>query len=115
VALRNRLGIDVECVRPSIRIDHDDVARETFSSEEIASLRAVDPQLRSQAFFELWTRKEAYLKAIGDGLSADLRNAIFETARWTILNFAPDPGYIAAAAIEARNIDLDAWHWKIVA
>ena len=111
VALRDRLGIDVECVGSGI--DYEAVARETFSSVEIARLLAVDPQLRPQTFFESWTRKEAYLKAIGEGLSADLMKATFETARWTILNFAPDPGYIAAAAIEACDIHFDAWHWEM--
>ncbi len=109
VACRDRLGVDVEWMRPGI--DCEGVARDTFSPDELAALQAVDPQLRGQLFFETWTRKEAYLKAIGQGLS-DLGKATPDPSRWTVLNLSPDPGYIAAMAIEVCNVHVDAWHWS---
>ena len=64
------LGVDIEAVRPMP--DLEDVARRFFSTDEAAELMALSPGQRDQAFFLCWTRKEAYIKATGEGLSAPL-------------------------------------------
>jgi 4'-phosphopantetheinyl transferase len=111
VSSRYRIGVDIEYA--SSVIDHEAVARESFSSEEFAKFEAVDSALRTQTFFEIWTRKEAHLKAIGKGFFADVHKTAPDASHWTIRTFLPDEGYIAAAAVEADHFDIQAWHWRL--
>jgi 4'-phosphopantetheinyl transferase len=111
VSSRHRVGVDIEYAGSVI--DHDAVARESFSSEEFANFAAVDSTLRKQAFFEIWTRKEAYLKAIGEGWFADLHKTAPDASRWSIRTFSPDEDYIASAAVEAQRFDIEAFHWRM--
>lgn len=64
------LGVDVEQIRPMA--DMRRIAGQFFCEEESAELMTLPADLRERAFFLCWTRKEAYIKAIGDGLSAPL-------------------------------------------
>ena len=64
------IGIDLEQIRPLQ--DMQDMADRFFSAEEARELRSLAADERERAFFLCWTRKEAYIKAIGDGLSAPL-------------------------------------------
>lgn len=66
------VGIDVERIDP--RPDDPDVARRLFAAEEIAAL--ADPA----DFFRCWSRKEAYVKAVGQGLSFPLASFAVEVA-----------------------------------
>jgi 4'-phosphopantetheinyl transferase len=110
------LGVDIEAVR--FMADMEDVARRFFCAEETAELMALSPGQRDQAFFLCWTRKEAYIKATGEGLSAPLdafrvtlrpgesarmihlgRDAIAAQA-WTLHDLTPDPRYAAALAYQ---------------
>ena len=70
VAIDRDVGIDVEVVDASVPIDS--VARRFFSPREIAALEALPESLRRANFFGFWTRKEAYIKARGKGLSLPL-------------------------------------------
>ena len=65
-----RVGVDVEHVRPMP--DHAEVATRFFSSSEIEALNAKPEPMRQRVFYSFWTRKEAYVKALGKGLSAPL-------------------------------------------
>ncbi|HKU42779.1 MAG TPA: 4'-phosphopantetheinyl transferase superfamily protein [Polyangiales bacterium] len=72
------IGVDVElCSR---KVELLGVARQVFSPQEIAGLTALEGLAQRERFFELWTLKEAYIKAIGKGLSAPLRSITFEPA-----------------------------------
>jgi 4'-phosphopantetheinyl transferase len=64
------LGIDVEQLRPLD--DPESIATRFFSSAEVSELLSLEPEERGLAFFRCWTRKEAYVKAIGDGLAIPL-------------------------------------------
>ncbi len=120
------VGIDVE------RIDHhcpiDLLSTQFFSSREIAALQALPPYLRTEAFFTCWTRKEAVLKARGDGLSTPLSacevtllpdNAALpqlawnptDTTCWSLRQLNPAPGYTAAIAVRGHDWKLSCWHW----
>src|SRR5207248_9208731 len=63
---RREVGVDVEAVRTLP--DADDVAARWFSPREYATYRALEPGDRALGFFQCWTRKEAFIKALGDGL-----------------------------------------------
>lgn len=71
VAAGRELGIDIERERPME--DLEGVARSVMSAEEMEGWRRVQPEMRERAFYKLWTRKEAYLKAIGLGLYRSLQ------------------------------------------
>lgn len=92
------VGIDVERKR-SIR-DLDRVAAIALSSAENAALQLLPAAARQDAFFERWTRKEAYLKACGDGLSRDPRG-VEDADGWEVVSFEPAPGFAGAVCIEA--------------
>ncbi|MBV8114245.1 MAG: 4'-phosphopantetheinyl transferase superfamily protein [Silvibacterium sp.] len=109
------LGVDVEAVRAMN--DLELIAESHFSSREIAALRAVDPVDRERAFFRCWTRKEAFLKAHGRGLSIPLDSFAVSLAaealpallecrwdpeeiqRWSLLSLDPGPNFVSALAI----------------
>jgi 4'-phosphopantetheinyl transferase len=108
------LGVDIEQVRPMP--DALSLARRFFSPEEAAELARVPPHLREQVFFNCWTRKEAYLKAVGSGLSIPLDSfrvsilpgepvrllrpspATETCGDCTLLALHPAPGYVGALA-----------------
>jgi 4'-phosphopantetheinyl transferase len=126
VTLDRELGIDVERIDPALP---EDIAERFFSPSEVAKLRAIPPERQRDAFFACWTRKEAYLKAKGDGLAVRLDRfdvslapgepaALLETrgdpaeaSRWSLAELDPAPGYAAAIAIEGRGCRLRRWHW----
>src|SRR5260370_32898477 len=64
------IGIDVEQVRRDF--DWEAIARRFFSAHEQSQLAALPADERVEGFFRCWTRKEAYIKATGDGLSLPL-------------------------------------------
>jgi 4'-phosphopantetheinyl transferase len=125
VASGRAVGVDVERIDASR--SGDDVARRFFAADEVERLDALPPGERVDAFFWCWTRKEAYLKARGDGLALPLASfsvafgngagpAIVrstlggkEAARWKLFDLPPLPGYAAAVAVEDADIRLSFW------
>ncbi|MEK7327027.1 MAG: 4'-phosphopantetheinyl transferase superfamily protein [Chloroflexota bacterium] len=126
---RNReIGVDLEYVRPVL--DMDLVAERNFSPRENAVLQALPPGERPLAFFNCWTRKEAYIKAIGEGLSRpldqfDVSLAPGEPARllwvagnpqeascWSLRELAVATGYVAALAVEGQDWSLTCRQWQ---
>lgn len=124
------VGIDVEH-----KIPPDDPARlvaQFFSANENAAFNALPESQREAAFFAGWTRKEAYIKALGEGLSTpldqfDVTLAPAQPARlladrlhpdhpthWSLLDLDPDaigPEYAAALAIAGPRLTLALYHW----
>jgi 4'-phosphopantetheinyl transferase len=115
VAAEIEVGVDLERLRPLP--DALDIAERFFSLPERRVLAAVPEPGREEAFFRCWTRKEAYLKAVGDGLTVALDrfdvtlDAAGEArilaldgdpgraARWTLVHLDPAPGYLGALAV----------------
>jgi len=122
------LGVDIEYLRPLS--DAASIAERFFSNTEAAVFRRLPSSQRTVGFFNCWTRKEAYLKATGDGLSApldrfDLTLAPGEQARmlrldgsaesaaaWALVDLRPAPGYAGALCIERHG--LRAMGWKVL-
>jgi 4'-phosphopantetheinyl transferase len=117
-ATGREIGVDIESVRPVP--GGDAVAARFFSRREREAYRALQPGDRPLGFFNCWTRKEAFLKALGDGLSHpldrfDVSLAPGEPARilrvdntpgercgWGLKSFSPAPGFVAAVVSETR-------------
>jgi 4'-phosphopantetheinyl transferase len=78
VAREQRIGVDIEKIRPDV--DADALAERFFSVRERAGLRALPDRLRVAGFFACWTRKEAFLKATGEGLAFPLADFSVSTS-----------------------------------
>lgn len=121
------VGVDVEYMKDDI--EYDEVAKVSFSPTEQAVLRPLSEEAKHVAFFNCWTRKEAYIKARGMGLSLPLdlfdvslrpgdaptllasREDQREVAHWTLRNLFPGPGYAGALAVEGSGWQLSCWQW----
>jgi len=95
------IGIDVEAVR--VMTDADDIAARYFSPRENATYRSLDPRDKPLGFFNCWTRKEAFVKALGGGLSMPLAEVDVAHALpgWRLHSFSPLPGFIGALATQS--------------
>lgn len=110
-----RVGVDVELLRPVVHLK--DVIELALAPSEAADLRSVPADDRAAAFFACWTRKEAYLKASGNGLGSprdvavtlrpgaperlvSVQGAPAEPDRWELTSFEPRQGYVGAVAVE---------------
>lgn len=92
------IGVDIESHRPGRRFDA--LAQRYFSVEEVAALRAMHDDARSERFYDLWTLKEAYLKARGTGLQLPLGDFGF--------SFEGDTVLFSAKA----DLDQVPWRWR---
>jgi 4'-phosphopantetheinyl transferase len=88
------VGVDVEYLGRPAPLE---LAHHYFSPLEVRELEQCAPQDRPTRFWSLWTLKEAYIKATGDGLSAELDQFSFGLDRHKSLDFAPAAGGPAAA------------------
>ncbi len=117
------LGVDVEKIREDF--DASALAERFFSENEQQQLSAIAQEEKFNGFFRCWTRKEAYIKAIGTGLSLPLdqfdvslrpgeedallatRPEESEAGRWLLQEIAAPAGYVAALCVRGRG-----WHLK---
>ncbi len=113
------VGVDVEQIR--VELADMQTARNTFAMDETACLLEMPAEKQAEAFFACWTRKEAYIKALGLGLSTPLdqfhvsinpgESVVHlrvdgkpaESERWCIRTFRPLQGYIACVCAEGRS------------
>jgi 4'-phosphopantetheinyl transferase len=130
LALERDVGVDVEAVRPDFATDA--IARRFFSPHEVAALRALSAAQRVTAFFSCWTRKEAYIKAQGDGLSLPLdsfdvtlgpdvpaalvstRPDTAEASRWSLAALTPGDGYAGAVVTAGSDWQLRCWDLRAI-
>ena len=107
------VGVDVECIDE--RVDGSRLAARFFSWREITELARLPDARRQQGFFACWTRKEAFVKAVGTGISHGLASFTVnvgpdgpaelsdpEGERWRLVHLHPGPGYAAALAAPRR-------------
>lgn len=131
VTTDTEVGVDVEWIET--RSDCTDTARHFFSAAEFDYLMARPNHLRAEAFFSCWTRKEACLKASGEGLATppdsftvplavDTTQTLAECSTasnddgsgrsWSMYSLAPAPGYIGALAVEGTRRRLSQRSWQ---
>jgi len=127
VTRAREVGVDVEKLRPMP--DAGRIAERFFSAAEKTALQAVPAGQTTEAFFACWTRKEAYLKAVGDGITRPLdgfdvsltpgqpaqllrvADDAAEIDRWSLRSLTPMPGFIAALVVEGHDWRLQHWQW----
>ena len=125
ISRQRELGVDIEQIRTDI--EYSQIAANFFSEREVAALHALPPYLQLEAFFLCWTRKEAYIKGIGEGLSLPLRSFDVslapgapasllavrgdaqEAARWTLCALEPGQSYRAALVAEGCDWQMRCW------
>lgn len=128
ISYGREVGVDIEYVRNDL--EDDKIAERFFSPREVATLKQVPPNRRKEAFFNCWTRKEAYIKARGEGLSLPLekfdvslvpgepamlmntQDDELEAKRWSLAELMPGPGYVAAIAVRGHGWKLQCWQWN---
>lgn len=126
------IGVDIEFINPEFASDVE-IAQRFFAPGEVARLQALPGTERAAAFFTCWTRKEAYIKAVGQGLSLPLdsfevafgpgvepalllvRTSPEEAARWSMYNVPAAEGYAAAILVEGKDHQLEhrEWDWRL--
>ena len=128
LAKEKRLGVDVEWMRPMR--DQEAIARQFFSQAEYKDWLSLDPSIRNVGFFNCWTRKEAYLKAVGSGLytpldsfevslkpdTAAVLNSIdgrsLPASQWSLFHLNPGQDFVGALAIYGNQWDLRHVCWS---
>jgi 4'-phosphopantetheinyl transferase len=118
----HEIGVDIEYVKREFR--GMEIASHFFSEGEIAALTKLPPDQTDEAFFGCWTRKEAYVKAHGQGLSIPLGNFTVEFtkskqvlrdeagARWSCYALEAASGFAGAVVAEGENWDVKYLEWS---
>ncbi len=127
VTLGRPVGVDIELVRQGPELSR--IAERFFTLKEAEALRNCPAHLQAEAFFRCWTRKEAFIKASGEGFARGL--ASFEVSiepgdydalrganddpaaveRWHLANVDAGAGFAAAVAVAQRGLAFACWEW----
>ncbi len=127
VTHNREIGVDIEGMRTISELRQ--ISKQFFSANESAVLLALPEHIQPEAFLTCWTRKEAYIKAKGEGLSMPLncfdvslvpgepaallatRGDPNEASRWLLRELFPGPGYLAAIVVEGQDWHMRCWQW----
>jgi 4'-phosphopantetheinyl transferase len=125
MSLDHQLGIDIEKIRHDR--DHTALARRFFSKREQAELTTLSEEVKIRAFYSCWARKEAFVKAVGDGItygldtfdvsvypdvgkpSLNIHTSIADDKTWSIINIPMDEDYMAALAVTSDTVSVRCW------
>jgi 4'-phosphopantetheinyl transferase len=121
------IGVDVEFVNPNIEVK--EIAASFFSTNEIKNLLELPEKEQTLGFFNCWTRKEAFIKAVGEGLSFPLDKfevslepnksakllATYwqpeDVSKWSIYSLFPEPNFVGSLVIEGFVEKVKCWNW----
>ena len=122
------IGVDVEYTKREIDVKR--IAQLFFAEEEVASLFALDQAYHKQAFYNCWTRKEAFIKAVGSGLSFPLDQFVVsldsteeatlidtkwdkkEKEKWVLNAIEPGKNYIGAVSVKGTVSAIQSWRYQ---
>lgn len=122
------VGVDIELIRE--RKCLMDIARRFFAADEVEALLALPEEQQLNGFHRCWTRKEAYVKAKGDGLSlaldqfsVSIAEEAFprllrattdsdESAHWRFFHVPTPESYAAVVAVQTPCETLSCWEWN---
>lgn len=122
--VNEEIGVDIEKIGLEDKIN---VAQRFFSKEEVAALAALPMAERSRGFYQIWSKKEAFIKLLGEGLFAPLnefsvsateKNEIVlmqkagTTASYVVESFTAHPEYQAAFATQSHITAVSYWQWS---
>jgi 4'-phosphopantetheinyl transferase len=128
VGSEHRLGVDIEKIRSDV--DDVELAERFFSVRERSELRALPDCLRLAGFFACWTRKEAFLKATGDGLSfpladfsvtthpeseprlEEIKGDVEAADQWLLADVDVGDLFRATVAVQATSCHLETYSWN---
>jgi 4'-phosphopantetheinyl transferase len=125
VARQRQIGIDVERVREGF--EWRPMLDTVFSEAEGIAFNVLPEAQKTGAFFNAWTRKEAYLKATGEGIATSLRQVemslraqkimriggdVAAAAAWSLRDWAPAPGFIASLVVHGHDWRLTLGRWR---
>ena len=124
------VGIDIEAVREIA--DFVAIARRHFAPAEVDDLLRLPPQQQRDGFYVTWTRKEAFVKALGLGLSFPLGSFCTGAqdgpprltqatgalcSDWSMADLTPADGYKAAVAVQRPGVAVERrdarWPWLL--
>ena len=115
-------GVDLELIDPNIEFEV--IAPRFFSKNEASALFSLPVEKQAEAFFNCWTRKEAFIKACGGGLSIPLDQFEMtllpgdppkllaidwspeEVADWSVFSFLPEKNMVGALAVKAKSTEV---------
>jgi 4'-phosphopantetheinyl transferase len=120
VSRGRQVGVDVEHVRSLP--DYAEIAARFFSPPEVEALNATPEPMRQRVFYTFWTRKEAYVKALGKGLSVPLdqfdisRGSVAEvdsmdSTMWSIQDMDLGESYVGSIVVEGDAPAHRFWDW----
>lgn len=125
VSLNRRIGVDIEYIRPDFA--DEQIVERFFSKQETDIFLSLPTEMRKEAFFACWTRKEAFLKATGKGIISgmdqfavslvpgepvallSINNKSEETSSFCLEDLNIGPGYKAALAAEGSGCKIKYW------
>jgi 4'-phosphopantetheinyl transferase len=128
VAVGLHLGVDVELVQPLA--DMESIARQYFTGDEQGLLQTCTAERKDEAFFVCWTRKEAYIKAVGKGLSIPLDSFdvsmplgspgrslpatadLPEVEKWFLQDLTLPSPYVGALVVEGNEVNVSYTTWN---
>ena len=129
VTHHGNIGVDIEYVRDDVVVGQ--IAQRFFSPGEISSLEKIHKNKLTEVFYQYWTRKEAFLKATGEGVSFPMEQCDVslingrvlspitllgdhrENSCWFGQDLFPGQCYAAAIAVEGRDWDLSFWDYSV--
>lgn len=126
----SEIGVDIEHMHDIFEMEQ--IAERFFSKKENEVFQSLPKSQKREAFFKGWTCKEAFVKALGDGLSWPLDNFEVsllpsesakllrvggdsrEAGRWSIQYLTPTPNYVGAFVIKNRIHEIKCWRWGMI-
>jgi len=131
----HEIGADIEYVDENV--NDEAIAKRFFSRDEVAALMSYEPDQRPNVFFSIWTRKEAFIKALGEGLTHPLDTFTVSAApevgnvpllsvpvrespcssvpnpNWSLYSLpVPAQDYVAAVAVQTPSVTIERYVWS---